>query len=60
MYRYACYDDVGNLQEIVNVQYNPITVNATVSSCAPTNKIVSVEMEKFQQVLLKRQTHQKI
>ncbi|MEX6221200.1 fimbrial protein [Providencia hangzhouensis] len=47
MYRYACYDDVGNLQEIVNVQYNPITVNATVSSCAPTNKIVSVEMEKI-------------
>ncbi|QZY66514.1 fimbrial protein (plasmid) [Providencia rettgeri] len=47
VYRYECYDDVGNLQEIVNVEYSSFPIHLTVASCVPTNNVVSVELEKL-------------
>lgn len=47
MYRYACYDQTGTLQEITNVQYNSIQLYGTVSSCSPTDKIVTLSMDKI-------------
>lgn len=47
MYRYVCFDETGKAQEATNIQYNTITVNATVTSCEPTTKVMTLDMDKI-------------
>ncbi|MEY0878394.1 fimbrial protein [Providencia manganoxydans] len=53
MYRYVCYDQAGKAQEATSVMYNAINVNATISSCTPTNKVITLDMDKIPASLIK-------
>lgn len=47
MYRYVCFDETGKAQEAAYVKYNTITVNSTVTSCEPTTKVMTLDMDKI-------------
>lgn len=44
--RYTCYDTNGVAQEATNVVLKKVTINGSVDTCTPTNKVVSIEMDK--------------
>lgn len=47
MYRYVCYDQNGKAQEAVNILYREITINADVTTCEPTSKVITLDMDKI-------------
>ncbi|MDH2371872.1 fimbrial protein [Providencia rettgeri] len=47
MYRYVCFDETGKAQEAANIRYNTITVNASVTGCEPTTKVMTLDMDKI-------------
>lgn len=47
MYRYVCYDETGKAQEAADVKYNSVLIHGVVTSCEPTSKVMTLNMDKI-------------